>query len=168
MDHSDDDVSNSPDKRRVIPPIRVVNLANLQTIKVVRNDVPPRPNRRKSVHQPRSSSDDPVEFIESPIESNDETSGSNSTMASSSSNIVTPVRKLQRTHSNLRRTMDKQVSTDKKRPNANLMKKVALLRVCAEYMLNILHIKNVDFGENQSLEMLKAQYLRSLEQKRAH
>lgn len=163
MDHSDDDVPASPDKRRVTP-IRVVNLASLQDIKIVRNDMPMRQSRRKSVHQVRTTQDDQLEFIESRIELNNDTSSSNSTIASSS-NSVTATRKSYPSSSNLKRSAASKVRINGTRPNAELMKRVAMLRVCAEYMLNELQVKNVEFGENQSLEMLKAQYLRNVRRK---
>lgn len=161
MDKSDDDITVSPDERRVAP-IRVVNLASLQDIKIVSKDMPTRQSRRKSVHQVRSNSDDQIEFIESRIELNTDTSSSNSTIASSSSNSVTAIRKSSQT-SNHKRTTANKLSSIEQRPH--LMKRVALLRVCAEYMLNELQIKNVEFGENQSLEMLKAQYIRNSRRK---
>lgn len=149
-----------PKDERKVAPIRVVNLASLQNIKVVRNEMPAREsrqNRRKSVHQVLSHSDDTIEFIESHTElSNDD--NSSSTIASSS-NSATAHRK------SLPVTMKKTSTTAKKvneaRPNENLMRRVALLRVCAEYMLKELQVKNVVFGENQSLEMLKVQYVRN-------
>lgn len=148
-----DDADKPKDVRKVTP-IRVVNLASLQDIKVVSQKEMPsriRPNRRKSVHQVRSNSDDQIEFIES---SNDD---SNST-AASSSNSATMARKSMPT--TLKRTSPKK-KVNETRPNEALMKRVALLRVCAEYMLGRLQVKNVSFGENQSLEMLKAQYMRN-------
>lgn len=174
MDESDDDVEtiSPPDERRVAP-IRVVNLASLQDIKVVSKEMPAiRSSRRKSVHQVRSNSDDQIEFIESRVEVNNDTSGSNSPVASTSKSVTT--RRSQPIHhvtndSNPKRTSTNKPSSSARickepRPNADLMRRVALLRVCAEYMLNELQVKNVVFGENQSLEMLKAQYMRSTRQ----
>lgn len=162
MDRSDDDVTTNPDERRVAP-IRVVNLASLRDIKIVKKDMPTRQSRRKSVHQVRSNSDEQIEFIESRIELTNDTSSSNSTVASSS-NSVAAIRKTQEPVS-LKRLKANKLSSMEPRPNSDLMKRVALLRVCAEYMLNELQIKNVVFGENQSLEMLKAQYMRNLSRK---
>lgn len=187
MDKTDDDATaivSSPDERRVAP-IRVVNLASLQDIKVVSKEMPAvRQSRRKSMHQVRSNSEDQMEFIESQIDLNNDTSGSSSPKASSSSsNSVTITRKSLPTQlhhttniSNIKRTIANKLNSSgggvggsgggsgriskESRPNSDLMKRVALLRVCAEYMLNELEIKNVSFGENQSLEMLKAQYMR--------
>lgn len=147
-----DDSDETKDVRKVTP-IRVVNLASLQDIKVVKKDMPTRQSRRKSVHQVRSNSDDQIEFIES---SNDEMS--NSTIASSSNSAQMQHNKLPNA---FKRTSPKKRSLET-RPNESLMKRVALLRVCAEYMLGRLQVKNVSFGENQSLEMLKAQYMRNL------
>lgn len=144
---------------RKVAPIRVVNLASLQDIKVVNKEMPIRQSRRKSVHQVRSNSDEQMEFIESRTElSNDD--NSNSTIASSSnSTTTTTFRK------SFPSTSAKKISPKKKgretRPNESLMKRVAFLRVCAEYMLKELQINNVELGENQSLEMLKAQYMRN-------
>lgn len=146
------DSDETKDVRKVTP-IRVVNLASLQDIKVVKKDMPTRQSRRKSVHQVRSNSDDQIEFIES---SNDEMS--NSTIASSSNSAQMQNNKLPNA---FKRTSPKKKSLET-RPNESLMKRVALLRVCAEYMLGRLQVKNVSFGENQSLEMLKAQYMRNL------
>lgn len=162
MDKSDDDVTTSPDERRVAP-IRVVNLASLRDIKIVRKDMPARQSRRKSVHQVRSNGDEQIEFIESSVEPNNDTSSSSST-AASSSNSVTTIRKTHHTV-NLKRTTANKLRSIESRPNSDLMRRVALLRVCAEYMLNELQIKNVVFGENQSLEMLKAQYIKNSERK---
>lgn len=140
---------------RKVAPIRVVNLASLQDIKIVNKTMPIRQNRRKSVHQVRSNSDEQIEFIESRTDlSNDD--NSTSTIASSS-------------NSTIRKSFpstSKKISPEKKgrdirsvkRPNEVLMKRVAFLRVCAEYMLKELNIHNVVLGENQSLEMLKDQY----------
>lgn len=147
---------------RKVAPIRVVNLASLQNIKVVNNkETPLRQNRRKSMHQVRPSGDDQIEFIESHADlSNDD--NSSSTIASSSNSTATLRKSLPST--------TKKISPRKKfsretRPNESLMKRVALLRVCAEYMLEELNIHNVVFGENQSLEMLKAQYIRNSRRK---
>lgn len=174
-----------PDERRVAP-IRVVNLASLQDIKVISKEMPAiRQSRRKSMHQVRTNSDDQMEFIESRIESHKDTSGSNSPVASTSTSSIPVIRKsLPSSHSlnnsNFKRTIKlgnsssgggvvggggKGSITKEPRPNADLMKRVALLRVCAEYMLNELQIKNVAFGENHSLEMLKAQYMRNSRRK---
>lgn len=153
----DEDAENGRSSReeRKVAPIRVVNLASLQNIKIVSKEMPTRQNRRKSVHQVRTNSDDQLEFIESQTElSNDDSS---STIASSSNSATTNRRSLP---GNLRRTTANKIGRETK-PNESLMKRVALLRVCAEYMLTELQIKNVIFGENQSLEMLKAQYLRN-------
>lgn len=180
MDKNDDDVRSisPPDERRVAP-IRVVNLASLQDIKVVSKEMPAiRQSRRKSVHHVRSNSEDQIEFVESHIDLNKDTSGSNSPVASTS-NSKTTTRKSQPIHhvtnnSNFKRTPTNKPSSGSSssgrigkepRPNADLMKRVALLRVCAEYMLNELQVKNVVFGENQSLEMLKAQYMRNTRRK---
>lgn len=147
---------------RKVAPIRVVNLASLQDIKVVNREMPIRISRRKSSHQLRSNSDDQMEFIETRNElSNDD--NSNSTIASSSnSTTATTFRKS--FPNTIKKVSPKKRSADEKpetRPNENLMKRVALLRVCAEYMLKELEINNVQFGENHSLEMLKAQYMRN-------
>lgn len=156
-------------------------MASLQDIKVVSKEMPAvRQSRRKSVHQVRSNSDDQMEIIESSVELNNDTSGSNSPIASTS-NSVTATRKslpspqFTTNISNFKRTTANKLSisssssgasrSKEPRPNADLMKRVALLRVCAEYMLNELQIKNVVFGENQSLEMLKAQYMRNSRRK---
>lgn len=155
------------DEVRKVAPIRVVNLASLQDIKVVNREMPNRPNRRKSIHQVRSSSDEQMEFIESRQElSNDD--NSTSTIASSSNSAsatATTAFRKSFPSTSITSTM-KKVSPKKNighetRPNENLMRRVALLRVCAEYMLKELNINNVELGENQSLEMLKAQYLRN-------
>lgn len=162
MDKSDDDddVKSSREERRVAP-IRVVNLASLQDIKIVRNKMPARQSRRKSVHQVRSSSDEQIEFIESRAEPSNGTTSS--TIASSSNATPANRRSLPTT---LKRTTARKIGgPNETRPNADLMKRVALLRVCTEYMLNELQVKNVVFGENQSLEMLKAQYTRNLRRK---
>lgn len=153
------------DEVRKVAPIRVVNLASLQDIKIVNRETPIRPSRRKSVHQVRSSSDEQMEFIESRQElSNDDNSTSTVASSSNSATATTAFRR-SRPSTNVTSTM-KKVSPKKNighetRPNENLMRRVALLRVCAEYMLRELNINNVEFGENQSLEMLKAQYLRN-------
>lgn len=173
MDKEDDDdvgTISSPDERRVAP-IRVVNLASLQDIKVVSKEMPAvRPSRRKSVHQVRSNSDDQIEFIESRVEVSNDTSGPDSPVASVSNPVTTtrrslPIHPVPNTSNSKRTSTNKPSSSGRigkePRPNADLMKRVALLRVCAEYMLNELQVKNVVFGENQSLEMLKAQYMRN-------
>lgn len=130
--------STSREARRVAP-IRVVNLASLQDIKVVKKQTMLRPSRRKSIHQIRENSDDEIQFIES------STNGSLASISTAATH--NPIAK-------------KRVKTSEDaRPNDNLMKRVALLRVCAEYMLEELQIKNISFGENQSLEMLQAQYV---------
>lgn len=158
MNKDDKNGSSSQEVRRVAP-IRVVNLASLQDIKVISEEMPARISRRKSVHQVRSNSDDQIEFIESQAElSNDD--NSTSTIASSS-NSANAFRKS--VPGNVKRTSATRIGRQEIRPNENLnlMKRVALLRVCAEYMLNELNVENVIVGENQSLEMLKAQYFRN-------
>lgn len=144
---------------RKVAPIRVVNLASLQNIKIVNRELPAtRQSRRKSMHQVRSNSEEQIEFIESHTElSNDD--NSNSTIASSSNSTTQFRRSFPMTP---RKASPKKMSRET-RTNENLMKRVALLRVFAEYMLKELQINNVVFGENQSLEMLKAQYLREKE-----
>lgn len=138
---------------RKVAPIRVVNLASLQNIKVVNKEAPTRQSRRKSVHQVRSNSDEQIEFIdESHTEVNND--DSSSSLATSSSNSTT-FHKAPNAVRGIRTARRKGRET---RPNENLMRRVALLRVCAEYMLKELQINNVTFGVNQPLEMLKAQY----------
>lgn len=150
-------------EERKVSPIRVVNLASLQNIKIVNKEMPIRQSRRKSVHQVRSNSDEQIVFIETQNELSNGDSSTTSTTASSSNSAIAPRRSLP--------TATKKPSPKKKsqetRPNENLMKRVALLRVCAEYMLKELQIDNVIFGENQSLEMLTSQYLRSMKRKRS-
>lgn len=145
---------------RKVAPIRVVNLASLQDIKVVNKEMPIRQSRRKSVHQVRSNSDEQMEFIESRNElSNDD--NSSSTIASSSNSTTT----FRKSFPTITKTISPKKKGRETRPNECLMKRVALLRVCAEHMLKELQINNVVFGENQSLEMLKAQYVRNSRQK---
>lgn len=157
----DENVKSNEEVRKVAPlKISLVNLATLQDIKKINKGLQPRQSRRKSVHQVRSNSDEQIEFIESRMElANDD--NSNSTIASSS-NSATAVRKSFPTTAKKVITMKRGQET---RPNESLMKRVALLRVCAEYMLNELHVKNILFGENHSLEMLKAQYIRNTRRK---
>lgn len=143
---------------RKVAPIRVVNLASLQNIKIINKELPmTRQSRRKSVHRVRSNRDEQIEFIESQTESSND-DNSNSTIASSSNSTAPFRRSFSITE---RRSLPKKLSGET-RPNEDLMKRVALLRVFAEYMLKELQINDVLLGENQSLEMLKAQYLRNV------
>lgn len=145
------------DERKVAP-IRVVNLANLQNIKVINKEGPIRQNRRKSIHHVRPSGDEQIEFIETlGIADN-----SDSSIASSSNSTATLRKSFPSTS---KKILPQRKTRTETRPNESLMKRVALLRVCAEYMLNEINIKNVVFGENQSLEMLKAQYMRNSRRK---
>lgn len=141
-----------------VAPIRVVNLASIQDIRVVNKEKESKHNRRKSAHQIRRNTDDSIEFItEAPKPSTitqhsteiNSDSNSSSTHTSSSSFLKNPlpVRKPSIKRNKLLG-----------RPNEELMRRVAFLRVCTEYMLKELRINNVVFGENQSLQMLKAQY----------
>lgn len=115
-----------------VPPIRVVKLASLQNPQILTSSTDTsRTTRRKAMHQVKQIESDQMVFIES-----------NSNDGSGNSTPSNSIRK-------------------KNRPNLQLMKRIAFLRVCAEYMLKELQIKNVSFGENQSLEMIKAQYLDS-------
>lgn len=156
-----DDKSSTEERK--VSPIRVVNLASLQNIKIVNKEMPIRQSRRKSVHQVRSNSDEQIVFIETQNELSNGDSSPTSTIASSSNSAIAPRRSLPIATT---KSSSKKKSQEA-RPNENLMKRVALLRVCAEYMLKELQIDNVIFGENQSLEMLTSQYLRSMKRKRS-
>lgn len=145
----DKNVKLSVEERKVAP-IRVVNLASLQDIKVVKKAMPTRQNRRKSVHQVRPNEDEQIEFIESNTEISNDDDASSATVASSSNSITF--------HKTTMPNTVKRKKGRETRTNEFLMKRVALLRVCAEYMLDELGISGVSLGENQSLEKLKAQY----------
>lgn len=125
-----------------VPPIRVVNLASLQKIKVVNPTSIRSTSRRKSVLQLKPNTDANVEFIEP-----------------STSNVkrVSSFRGTQPTSIPMQSIAKPKVQ----RPNLELMKRVAFLRVCAEYMLKELGVKNVPINETQSLQTLKAQYLQN-------
>lgn len=133
-----------------VPPIRVVNLASLQKIKVVNPAQIRSTSRRKSVLQLKPNTDTYVQFIEPvPTKMN----------APSTSNVkrVNSFRGTQTTSIPMQTTAKPKVQ----RPNSELMKRVAFLRVCAEYMLKELGIKNVPINETQSLQTLKAQYFQN-------
>lgn len=142
--------NKSTDTPRV-PPIRVVNLASLQNIKIVRPE-PIRQSRRKSTHHIKNNSDTNVEIIET-----------KTVVASNKANKKFP------TTSSILNSVQVQQSNGGKivtklkfqRPNYELMRRVSFLRVCAEYMLKELGINNVNLGENQSIVMLKSQYLQN-------
>lgn len=156
-----DGTKSNVELRKVAPlKISLVNLSTLQDNKIVQKGMAPRQSRRKSIHQVRSNSDEQIEFIESRLESSQD-DNSSSTIASSSNSASTFRKSFP--------TTAKKVITMKRgqesQTNDNLMKRVALLRVCAEYMLTELQITNISFGENHSLEMLKAQYMRNLRRK---
>lgn len=135
-----------------VPPIRVVNLASLQKIKVI-NPAPIRSiSRRKSVLQLKPNTDANVEFIEPvPTKMN----------APCTSNVkrnnVNSFRGTQPISIPIQSTAKPKVQ----RPNSELMKRVAFLRVCAEYMLKELGVKNVPINDNNSLQTLKAQYFQN-------
>lgn len=162
------------EEAKKVAPIRVVNLASLQNIKVVKYDVAPRQNRRKSVHQVRSYSDEPIEFISlSNDGSSDSTtastsksaipSTSKSAIASTSYSAIASTSKSIPVHRSQLKKKSPPLITDKEtRPNDRLMKRVALLRVTTEYMLKELNIENARIGENPSLELLKSNYHQSM------
>lgn len=149
---------SKPDERKTeqiprVPPIRVVNLASLQKIKVV-NPAPMRTtSRRKSVLQLKPNTDANVEFIE-PV--------STKMNAPSTSNVkrVNSFRGTRPTSVPIRSIV---CNPKGQRPNTELMKRVAFLRVCAEYMLKELGVKNVSINEKQTFQTLKAQYLQNID-----
>lgn len=150
-----------------VPPIRVVNLASLQTAPRVITVEPTKeyqPNRRKSIHQTlphvnnagvvvpvQNSTANKIRIVRSV--SNALPTASTSVSAQRTSAVVTA------THTH--RGPAASNSPRKKlvpRRNDELMKRVAFLRVCAEYMLRDLNMPNISLGEDPSLKVLMAQY----------
>lgn len=149
-----------------VPPIRVVNLASLQTAPRVITVEPTKdsqPNRRKSIHQtlphannagvvfPAHSTANKIRIVRSV--SNALPTASSSVSAERTSAVVTAPHTLRGpATSNLPR---RKLAA---RRNDELMKRVAFLRVCAEYMLRDLDMPNISLGEDPSLKVLMAQY----------
>lgn len=151
-----------------VPPIRVVNLASLQTVPRVVNVDPTkesRPNRRKSVHQTLLNDNDAV--VVAPA-TNTTTAHKirivrnvSNTMPAASSSPSTPRTSTFNTKPQIRSEIaagNLQRRKTVPRRNDELMKRVAFLRVCAEYMLRDLNLPNVLLGEDPSLNVLMAQY----------
>lgn len=131
-----------------VPPIRVVNLASLQKIKVV-NPAPIRSiSRRKSVLHLKPNTDENIEFIE-PVPTKMNAPSTSNVKRVGSVRGTQPISILSTTKSKVQR------------PNSELMKRVAFLRVCAEYMLKELGVKNVPINETQTLQTLKIQYFKN-------
>lgn len=147
-----------------VPPIRLVNISTLKEVKVVRPEQPAqcqRQSRRKSIHHVKANTDANMHFIEPKTVSNAPVTRNRSLPNSK----ISPPKAIAHAHASstqqpyvVRKSLPRSSSP---RPNFELMSRVAFLRVCSEYMLKELGVHNVNFGENQSLEMLKAQYVQN-------
>lgn len=146
-----------------VPPIRVVNLASLQkTPRVVCVEPPadPQKSRRKTIHNPKANADAAIEIIHpntklpqkiriscGPLINGLPTASSASTNQPEPSTSTKPIfiKSLKQRTSYVRR-------------NYELMRRVAFLRVCAEYMLRNLDMHEIKLGETQSLKLIMEQY----------
>lgn len=147
-----------------VPPIRVVNLASLQKVPrvvCVEPPIDPRQNRRKTIHNPKANADAAIEIIDTKLAQKIRVAktplinGLSTAAASAAASTSQPepststkpifIKSLKQRTSYVRR-------------NDELMRRVAFLRVCAEYMLRNLDMHDIKLGETQSLKLIMDQY----------
>lgn len=160
-----------------VPPIRVVNLASLQNAPRIISIAPQhklQPNRLQFVQQANASNES-IQFVQNPhtkvlqkIRIIRHPNQMPSTSAAAASGPIAVVRQTVQAASaqssrphygpSTSTYTPQPARTSKDRPNDDLMRRVAFLRICAEHMLKSLDMHTITFGEKETIKTLTAQY----------